>query len=339
MHPVELVFLSQEDVVAADGLDMAACMETIADTLVLHWRGETIAPPKAAIHWSADIDTDEKEGRIMAMPAYVGGETRMTGLKWIPSVPSNPDRGLPRGIGLIVLSDPETGLPLAVIEGTVCSAMRTGAVCGIAARLLAPPGTRRLALIGAGVQARTQWMALSLALPELDEVRLYDLDTAKAERFAAEHDGPFRVVRSVEDACAGAQVVVPATMAPEPFIGGELLEPGSLLLSVSSLDIEVDVVGQADLVVVDDLDHETFHPSRPLTRAREAGVLRDDEVVQLGAIIAGDHPGRTGPDERIVVSPVGMGIEDVAEGARVYRNAVDRGVGTRLTVWNEPIWK
>ena len=163
MAPVELLFLSQEDVVAADGLDMAACMETIAETLALHWNGETIAPPKAAIHWSSDIDSDEKEGRIMAMPAYVGGSTRMAGLKWIPSVPSNPARGLPRGIGLIVLSDPDTGLPLAVLEGTVCSAMRTGAVSGIAAGLLARPGARKLALIGTGVQAQTQWLALSLA--------------------------------------------------------------------------------------------------------------------------------------------------------------------------------
>jgi ornithine cyclodeaminase len=337
--PAELLFLSQEDVVAADGLDMTACMETIGETLALHWRGETIAPPKAAIHWSDDLDTDEKEGRIMAMPAYVGGSTRMTGLKWIPSVPGNPARGLPRGIGLIVLSDPDTGLPLAVIEGTVCSAMRTGAVSGVAARLLARPGAARLALIGAGVQARTQWMALRLVLPELETVYVFDVDRGKAERFAEEHAGPFRVAESAEEACSGADVVVPATMAPAPFIPAGWLGPGSLLLSVSSLDIEVGVVGQADLVVTDDLAHETFHASRPLSRARAAGVLADEDVVQLGAIVAGDHPGRTGDDERIVVSPVGMGIEDVAEGARVYRNAVQKGLGTRLTAWDEPIWR
>lgn len=338
MSSVELLFLSQEDVVAAGGLDMDACMETIAETLALHWRGETIAPPKAAIHWSDDLDTDEKQGRIMAMPAYVGGSIGMTGLKWIPSVPGNPARGLPRGIGLIVLSDPETGLPLAVLEGTVCSAMRTGAVSGIAARLVARPGARTLALVGAGVQARTQWLALSRTLPQLEEVRLFDVDAAKAERFAAEHEGPFRVARSAEEACAGADVVVPATMAAEPFIPASWIGPGCLVLSVSSLDVEVGVIAQADLVVTDDLAHETFHRSRPLARARAAGVLADEEVVQLGAIVAGDHPGRRSPDERIVVSPVGMGIEDVAEGTRVYRNALAKGLGTRLPVWREPIW-
>src|SRR3712207_6288700 len=116
MAAVELLFLSQEDVVAAGGLDTEGGNATIAEKHTLHHRGETIAPPKASIHWSDEIDTDEKDGRIMAMPAYVGGGTRMAGIKWIPSVPSNPERGLPRGIGLIVLSDPDTGLPLAVMD-------------------------------------------------------------------------------------------------------------------------------------------------------------------------------------------------------------------------------
>jgi ornithine cyclodeaminase len=336
----DLLFLSQEDVVAAGGLDMAGCMETIAETLALHQRGETVAPPKSAIHWSDDLDTDERRGRIMAMPAYVGGSTRMAGLKWIPSVPANPSRGLPRGIGLIVLSDPETGLPVAVMDGTVVSAMRTGAVSGIAARLLAPPGARVASLIGAGVQARTQLAALELALPDLCEIRLYDVDVAKAERFAAEHpSSALRVVRSPEEAVRGAQVVVPATMAADPFIPAEWLEAGSLLLSVSSLDIEVGVIATADLVVTDDMEHETAHRARPLARAEAAGVLDRETVVPLGAIIAGDHPGRTHPEHRIVVSPVGMGIEDVAEGTRVYRRARAAGLGTAQRLWNEPIWR
>src|ERR671936_730033 len=117
----ELTFLSQEDVIAAGALDMDACLET-----------------------------------IVATPAYVGGQTRTAGLKWIPSVPSNPERGLPRGIGLIVLSDPDTGLPRAVMDGTVVSAMRTGAVTGVAVRHLARSDASVVLVLGAGVQARTQ---------------------------------------------------------------------------------------------------------------------------------------------------------------------------------------
>jgi N-[(2S)-2-amino-2-carboxyethyl]-L-glutamate dehydrogenase len=276
----------------------------------------------------------------MAMPAYVGGSTRMAGLKWIPSVPRNPERGLPRGIGVILLSDPETGLPVAFLDGTVVSAMRTGAVSGIAARALARDGARVLGLLGAGVQARTQLMALERTLPALEEIRLYDPAPGKADELAAARsDGPSRrAVASAEEAVRGADVLVPATMAAEPFVPAAGLGPGTLVLSVSSLDLAVDVIEAADLVVADDVDHETGHASRPLARAEAAGVLDRQAVVTLGAILAGDHPGRTSEDDLIVVSPVGMGIEDVAWATHVFRRAEELGLGAEQRLWDEPVW-
>lgn len=333
--------LSQEDVVAAGGLDMDACLRVIEETLALKHRGETISPMKAVIHWSDDIDTDEKLGRIMAMPAYVGGSTGVAGMKWIPSVPSNPTRGLPRGIGLVLISDPETGLPLAFMDGTVVSAMRTGAVSGVSARWLARKDSKVLGLLGAGVQARTQLMALERTLPTLEEIRLYDPDREKAERLAREQgDGPARrVVGSAEEAVRECDVVVPATMAPDPFIPAAWLEPGALAISVSSLDFEVDTVPAADLLVADDVEHETAHASRLLARAAVAGVLDRDAVVPLGAIVAGDHPGRGSDDDLVMVSPIGLAIEDVAWGAYVYRRAEELGLGTEQTLWDEPVWR
>jgi N-[(2S)-2-amino-2-carboxyethyl]-L-glutamate dehydrogenase len=332
--------LSQEDVVAAGGLDMDACLEVIADTLELHYRGETIAPMKAVIHWSDDLDTDERLGRIMAMPAFVGGDVQVTGMKWIPSVPSNPARGLPRGIGLVLLSDAETGLPLAFMDGTVVSAMRTGAVSGISARELARDGAAVLGLLGAGVQARTQLMALERTLPALAEIRIFDPDRAKAERLAGTPtDGPSRrVVRSAEEAIRGCDVVVPATMAPTPFIPAAWLERGALAISVSSLDFEVDTVSAAVLLVADDVEHETAHAPRLFARAEEAGVLARDAVVSLGAIVAGAHPGRSSDDDLVVVSPVGLAVEDVAWAAHVLRRAEELGLGADQTLWDEPVW-
>ena len=319
---------------------MDACLEVIGTTLVLHHRGETVSPKKAVIHWGDDLDTDEKLGRIMAMPAYVGGSTRMAGLKWIPSVPRNPERGLPRGIGVILLSDPETGLPVAFLDGTVVSAMRTGAVSGVAARALARDGARVLGLLGAGVQARTQLMALERTLPALEEIRIYDPAVGKADELAtARSDGPSRrSVASAEEAVRGADVLVPATMASEPFVPAAWLGPGALVLSVSSLDLAVDVVDAADLVVADDVAHETGHASRPLARAEAAGMLDREAVVPLGAILAGDHPGRSSEDDLVVVSPVGMGIEDVAWATHVFRRAEELGLGAEQQLWDEPVW-
>ena len=339
--PAEFLVLSQEDVVAAGGLDMDACLATIEETLVLHHRGETVAPQKSALHWSDDIDTDEKLGRIMAMPAFVGGSIAMAGIKWIPSVPQNPARGLPRGIGVILLSDPDTGLPVCFMDGTVVSAMRTGAVSGLAARALARPGARVVTLYGAGVQARTQLAALERSLPGLAEVRVVDPSTEQLAAFVArESEGrpPLVPCDDPREAARGADVLVPASMAPAPFIEADWLEPGGLVLSVSSLDIAVEVVTTADLVVTDDFEHETYHPSRPLSRAREAGGLADRDVVPLGAILAGDHPGRTDGEQRIVVSPVGLGIEDVAFGTAVYRRARELGIGSTQRLWSQPIW-
>jgi N-[(2S)-2-amino-2-carboxyethyl]-L-glutamate dehydrogenase len=339
--PVDFLMLSQEDVVAAGGLDMDACLATIEETLVLHHRQETIAPQKSALHWSDDLDADEKHGRIMAMPAFVGGSIGMAGMKWIPSVPQNPGRGLPRGIGVILLSDPETGLPVCFMDGTVVSAMRTGAVSGLAARELAKKSASVITLYGAGVQARTQLAALERTVAALAEVRVYDPSREQTERFVAEKStGKGEIVASDDprEAARGSDVLVPASMAAEPFITADWIEPGMLVLSVSSLDIAVGVVSSADLVVTDDLEHETFHPARPLSRARDAGVLDERLVVTLGAILAGDHPGRTGDRERIVVSPVGLGIEDVAWATAVYRRALELNLGAYQRLWQEPIW-
>jgi ornithine cyclodeaminase len=140
------VFLSQEDVVAAGGLDVAATIDVVEEALRLHAVGDTRLPSKSALMWSDDLGSEETQGRIMAMPAYVGGSIALAGLKWIPSVPSNPARGLPRGIGLIVLTEPETGLPVAVMDGTIVSAARTGAVTGVSARRLASADARVAAI-------------------------------------------------------------------------------------------------------------------------------------------------------------------------------------------------
>ena len=338
---MDFLCLSQEDVVAAGGLDMDACLDATAETLALHQRGEAICPQKSALRWSDEPDTDETHGRIMAMPAYVGGSFHMAGMKWIPSVPQNPARGLPRGIGVILLSDPDTGLPVAVMDGTVVSAMRTGAVSGVAARRLANPGARVLTMIGAGVQARTQLAALERALPDLAEIRVYDPSAAQVVRFVEEQSPgrpPMAAWDDPREAARGADVLVVATMAPSPWIGKDWWEPGLLFLCVSGHDPELDCITAADLIVTDDIEHETHHGTRPLARADEAGTLDRDAVVTIGAVLTGDHPGRTGPDETVLVTPVGMGIEDVAWATHVLRRAQELGLGSRQRLWNQPIW-
>jgi ornithine cyclodeaminase len=223
------------------------------------------------------------------------------------------------------------------MDGTIVSAARTGAVTGVTARRLARPGAHVAAILGAGVQAGTQLAALEAVLPELDEVRVWDIAPERAEAFRERSDTVVPV-ENAEEACRGADVIVAATMAPEPYVPPEWLGPGSLFCSVSSLDAEIACVERADLVVCDLWDHETGHHSRPLARALAAGAISRGDVVELPELVAGRHPGRTSDDQRIFSSPVGLAIEDVAAAARVYRKAEELGLGTELSLWRDPIW-
>jgi ornithine cyclodeaminase len=292
--------------------------------------------------WSDEPGTQERLGRIMAMPAWVGGEWDVAGMKWIPSVPANLARGLPRATAIVLLSDRETGLPLAVMDGTVISAMRTGAVTGVAIRHLARPDVRTAGLLGAGVLMRTQLMALAATRPGLEVARLYDPDRARAERLAAELAPalpfPLVVAGCEREACAGADVIVPATLATEPTIAKEWLPAGCLVVLVSSLDGPEDLHEVTDLLVVDDREHEGTADTRYLRRLRDARIAAADDAVDLAEVVAGRHPGRTSPTQRIVCSPVGLGMDDVVTAAYVLRNARARGLGTTLRLRDEPLF-
>jgi len=315
-------------------------MGAVREAFRLQALGDTRLPSKPTIRWGDAIDSEEREGRIMAMPAYVGGDMDVAGLKWIPSVPDNAARGLPRGIGLIVLTDRVTGLPLAVMDGTVVSAMRTGAVTGLCCSLLAREGATVAALLGAGVQARTQLLGLRAALPALKEIRVWDVADGRAAALCREAQaGPALVpVDGPEVACRGADVIVPVTMAREPYVPADWMGAGGLFVSVSSLDPTVELIRAADVLVCDVWEHEIEHESRPFARAVAAGAVRREDVIELGELVTRLRAGRTTPEQRVFASVVGLAIEDVAAAHRVYLRARDLGLGTPLSLWDTPIW-
>jgi ornithine cyclodeaminase len=342
----EFVYLSQEDVVAAGGTGMPAMVDVIERAFRVKAAGEVRMPPKVMITWADEPGTEERHGRIMAMPAYVGGEFDVAGLKWIPSVPSNPKRGLPRANALVLLTDPATGLPLAVMDGTVVSAMRTGAVTGVAVRHLADSGAQVACLLGAGVLAHTQLEALRTVLPRLREVRVYHPAAERCARFCARAGAAtgldVRPAGSAEAAVRGAAVVVPATMAVEPSFEAAWIDPGATVVLVSSLDAPPALHAVTDLLVVDDWVHESTHPGRYAERLVGAGVIPADGTgaCELADVVTGRHPGRTDPGQRIVVTPVGLAMDDVAAAWLVLQGARSRGLGTALALRSgPPVWE
>ena len=212
MSDIEFLYLTQADV-RATGVDMPMVLDAVEDSFRLHHRGQTNLPHKTV------LDLGERErGRGNAMPAYVGGDYDTFGIKWIAGFPKNPIlHGLPRATGFFILNDSWKGVPLAIMDCTLLSAMRTGAVTGVGARYLARPDSESVAMIGAGVQARTQLEALKVVLPGLKEARAFDIRREVAEQYAVEMGARLgmdvRAVGSAEAAVREADVVVTVTVA------------------------------------------------------------------------------------------------------------------------------
>ena len=343
MSTVEFLYLSQEEVIAAGGLDMAAAMADVEAALQLHHAGDDLLPPKAVLGWDQG-GRGLREDHINAMPAYLGGDYNMAGLKWIASFPANPhQRNLPRASALIILNDPDTGAPLAVMDGTLISAMRTGAVTGVAARHLARPHARCAGLIGAGVQNRTQLMALRVALPHLREAFVYDIRRSRSDAFAQEMadllDLPVRVADDAETLVREADVLVTATTTSEPIVRHGWLREGSFYAHISGYECEFAVIAAADKVVVDDWEQVKHRAAQTIAYMHQAGEFDDHDLyAELGDIVAGDKPGRGTDTERIFFNPVGLGTEDIAVATRIYRTAQQRGLGQKLTLWKSPHW-
>ena len=325
----EIIYLSAQDV-GATGVDVAAVIEIVERVLSLHDKDRVTLPPKVV------LDLDEKRhGRINAMPAYVGGNVNMCGIKWIAGFPNNPVRhNLPRANALIILNDPQTGMPLAILDATRISALRTGAVTGVGARYLARADARRVAFVGAGVQARTQLQALKSVLPGINEMRIFDTRREVAQDFvnhcSASYDGvAVGITENPELAVRHADIVVTATVADEPIVKADWLKPGVFFSHVGSYQEEEEaVILQADKVVVD-IWEEVLHRRTPLlARMFEAGTIDHSRIhANMGEIINGDKSGRETADERIFFSPLGLGSEDIAVAANIYQRAIDMKLG------------
>ena len=336
---VTFLYLTQEQTIECGATDMVETINAVEKVFRLLDEGECIEPPAPIIHWNGT-----HKRRISMHPAYVGGDIQVTGIKWIPSNPENPiKRGMPRSNALTILNDPETGFPLAVMDGTVISAMRTGAVVGVGAKYLARPDAEIVGLIGAGVINRTQLMALHTSLKQLRLARLFDLVPEKAQAFAVELseqlDLEIQVVDSAQAAIEGADVVAPATnVGPDDrYIQAEWITKGAYLANLSVNDYTPGVVLMCDRIVVDH-KKQLERPGPILSDMVTEALIEPDDVVEFGAIANGKLPGRTRDDECIFFSPLGMGIEDLINAHRVYREALRRGIGQELELWHEPLW-
>lgn len=324
---MRLRVLTGRDVRAA--LDMPAAIEAMRAAFGQLSAGRVRVPRR--------IGLEAAGGVTLVMPAFLE-EGAALGAKLVSVFEGNRERGLPSILGIVLLLDGRTGAPLAVLDGTELTALRTGAATGLAAELLAAEGASVLAVFGAGAQARTQVEAVRAVRP-VREVRIVSRTRASAERFAAElgaagpGDLPALDARAVEDrreALGGAGLVVAATSSATPVFDGEQVEPGAHVSSIGAHTPEMREVDAATVrrarVVVDSRDGALAEAGDLIAPIRE-GILARDEVVELGEIVNGVAPrGRAGREIALFKS-VGNAAQDVEVARRALEAAEARGLG------------
>jgi ornithine cyclodeaminase len=353
-------FLSQEVAIEAGVTDMPSCVETIEAVFELHDEGHTLMGGDGGLthgqmlRWPAE-SADPKmppagpDRRFAAMPAYVGGEFYKVGLKWYGSNVENPaERGLPRSIHLIVLNDPDSGKPVGLLDGTLVSAMRTGAVAGVGARHVQGDRATSAAVIGAGVIGRTSTMALDAALDHLEQVDVFDLDLDKAQSFSealtGELDATIEANESMEAAVTGADVVVVAAAGPTPpSIDPAWLEADSLVIPLGDLDMPLSAIDD-DQIYVDDLnnvlefiEHLDWQMPNALGAALESGERTRGDLRRLHELVNETTDADT--TGRSLLFALGLPIEDVAWATVVLETAIDDDLGTELNLFQKPHWK
>ncbi len=335
-----LLYLSRKNVAEAGGESPALYAEVIERTLALHAEGKFVQPLKPYLRvLNENGEPGHIADRIIAMPSYVGGGFGISGLKWIGSKHDNPaKRGMERASGLIVLNDPSTNYPIAVLEASLISSMRTAAVTVVGAKRLAREGFSDAAFIGCGLIAQRQAQSLIECCPSLSRVYLYDVSDESARRMAAWLQSSYphvavKVESSAEAAVRSGEVVVTCTVTDRPYIPFEWLQRGAFVSNVSIMDLHKDVFLKADKVVVDDWEQSNREKKVLNQLVLEGRFSRDRLHAELGEIVAGRKPGRESPDETIVLNPMGMAIEDIACAFRLYELARDKGIGLRLPLY------
>lgn len=318
----DLLYLSRADVEAV-AIDMADIIALLERMFREKSEGRTEMPPKPGIHTLPD-------SFLHAMPAHIPA-MRSAGLKWVAGYPENQRLGLPYISGLLVLNDPDTGLPLTVMDCTWITAERTAAASAVAARYLARPDSKIVGVLGCGVQGESHVRALQVVLP-IERIVAYDPDPGVLERFTMDVRAASELeVTPVTDprrAVTGCDVVVtagPILREPHATIRAGWLDPGSFATLVDFDSYwHADALRESDKFCTDDPNQLDYY--------RHEGYFRDIPPIhaELADLVAGTRPGRETPEERTFACNLGIALEDMAIAPEIYHRAKARNLGTPL---------
>ncbi|MGW0806553.1 hypothetical protein [Nonomuraea sp. NPDC002799] len=296
-----------------------------------------LAEERAVLPDVMHFDFLDTRGEVHVKGAWLGPGHDLWTVKAATGFADNPKLGLPVVGGLSLVLSARTGLPdTLILDNGWLTELRTGAAGGLAAELLARPGPARVAILGTGQQTQFQLEAVLRVRP-VEHVVLWGRDSGRAaERAAslsAECGVTVDVADSAESAVRDATLVITATAAREPVLQAAWIAPGTHITAMGSdlpakQELAAGLLARADVLVADDIAQAATQGE--LHHALEAGVVRRDSVISLGALVAGTHPGRTDDDQITIADLTGVGVQDAAVASAVVRRAAERGWGTLL---------
>ncbi|MGE6779487.1 tyramine oxidase subunit B [Vreelandella titanicae] len=370
---IDFIYLSEQDMIRAGVTDMPACVDAMEEVFSLLHQGDyRMAGPNNDSHGAMIMFPEESpfptmpkptaDRRMMAMPAYLGGSFRTSGVKWYGSNIANRDKGLPRSILTFTLSDADTGAPLAFMSANLLSAYRTGAVPGVGARHLARKDSKVIGLLGPGVMGKTSVSAFMAVCPSIDTIKVKGRGQKSLDNFTqwVKDNYPqitnIQVVDSIEAVvrdsdivtyCNSGEVGDPSTY---PLVKREWVKPGAFLSMPALCNLDEGMEKEARKVLDNTGLYQAWyeevpkpaHHYIPVIGVRFMDMIAEgkitlDQLEDLGEIVAGEAPGRKNDDEIILLSVGGMPVEDVAWATYIYRNAIEKGIGVSLNLWETPV--
>jgi len=319
----QLLYLSKADVNRIN-ISMEEVIQRLEIAFAEKAEGRIEMPPKPGIH------PGDADNFIHAMPAYIPA-MKSAGVKWVSGFPQNKKRGVPYISGLLILNNPETGLPLSVMDCVWITAKRTGAATAIAAKHLARPESSVVGILGCGVQGRSNVEALNVIFP-LEQVIAYDIDPEVTSKYASDIESNYGLeviqVRKPKDAVSGCDIIVtagPILKKPHATIQAGWMDKGAF---ASLVDFDSywhpDALNESNKFCTDDIPQ--------LLHYQEAGYFQDipNIYADLGELVAGQKPGRGTPDERTIACNLGLAMDDMAVAPVVYQKALQKGIGSWL---------
>lgn len=328
---IRVKIITQNDLYQAGCFDVPNAVETVENAFLERERGNVVFPDKVA-----QVFDQRSQSRINCLPAAVGD---IYGMKWVSVFPENPKKfQLPNLSAVVLLSSLKTGFPVAFMEGTLCSNLRTAAVGAVAAKYLAKKDSRTIGFIGAGEQAKSHLMTMMAVCPGIRECRISSRTQESERKFVEQMEKFYPQVEfvccntSYEKAVVDADIIVTAISGQEPLLKAAWVKDGAFYCHVAGLEDEFAVAQKANKIVVDDWN-VVKHRTQTISQMYQQGLLTDGDIYSdLIDIIAGRKPGRENDKEFIYFNSVGLSFLDIALSTSMYRRVVEKGLGQDIEI-------